>query len=183
MRGSDGEAFLALAFGQGFAGSWIDGAFGSVWCAADAGGFLDDFAAGAEAGVDHFAGQELCERGFVGVGSGGLEEWFAIPSEAQPAEVVLDAGEVFRAGAGGIDVLMAEEECAAAFPCQVVCDFRGEGVAEVESAGGAGREAGDGWRRHGAGGVFVRGWAVASFVKFPFAPFRILTRVAALQAI
>jgi hypothetical protein len=74
-----------------------------------------------------------------------LPESIAIPREAAPGQVVFDRGVELGADAGVVDILEPQGEAPAREPGEVVGNQGREGVAEVEGAGGAGREA----RRHG----------------------------------
>ena len=71
----------------------------------------------------------------------------AIPIETEPGQVLQDRRGEFGAATRGIDVLEAQQEPAAGFARAAPGEQRAERVAEMQVAGGAGREAGD--DRHG----------------------------------
>lgn len=101
-----------------------------------------DLGAGEVAGVDEALVREGLHRGDMGRGLVGLDDGADVPVDAEPGEEV--DGEVDHAGldARGVEVLDAEEDVPAALAGDGPVDEEGAGVAEVESPGGAGCEAG-----------------------------------------
>jgi hypothetical protein len=100
-----------------------------------AGGF-GDIAAGAGAGENQAGGVEAGEGGTVEREALALGEDGAVPVEAEPAEVFLKSGDEFGAAAGGVEVVVAEEERAAGGAGALVGDPESARVTEVEVAGG-----------------------------------------------
>jgi len=143
VGGVGGEEGGALVGGEGAAGAGVEGAFRAVGSVGDAGRFLGDVAAGAEAGVEDLGGVELFNGRGVGGKAVGLTEGGARPGEAEPVEVLLDGVIKFRADAGVVDVLEAEEEGAVVLVGEAVGDEGGVGVSEMQQSGGAGCKAGD----------------------------------------
>ena len=109
---------------------------------------LREVAAGAGAGVDEAGGEELLEGGAVGGQALGLREHGRLPGDAEPGEVFEHGGDEFGAGALGVEVFVAEEEGAVVLAGAGVGGEECGRVAEVEQAGGGGREAADVGRAH-----------------------------------
>ncbi len=101
-----------------------------------------DIGARAAAGVGEAEGGQAGEGGGVAVEVVGLAEDGLGPDEAEPGEVGVDGGLVLGAGAGGVDVLDAEEAGALLHVRDIPGGQRREGVAEVERAGRRRGEAG-----------------------------------------
>src|SRR5258708_31163435 len=86
----------------------------------------------------------------IGVEARRLVQDWAVPAQAQPRKVLEDCGRVFLAASRPIDVLHTQKETLAGGARL----YRRVGMADVEKAGRAGREAGDDhgrskeWRRH-----------------------------------
>ncbi len=80
----------------------------------------------------------------------------AVRRDAKPSHVIQDGGLEFRAAAGRVDVLDAEEEATPSLPRAPTGNDRGAGVPQVEEAGRARREA-----RHDGVGLGHGGTAVA----------------------
>ncbi len=147
MRGVAGEAVFAIGGGKVAAGSRVERAFRAVRGIAGGADFFGHFAAGAKARVDHAELPQSGQGGRVGGQAVGLAQWFLVPGEAQPLQVVEDGGEILGPDAGVVDVLEAHEEAPATGAGEVVGDASGQRVAEVETPGRTGGETGDDHRR------------------------------------
>ena len=92
------------------AGAWIEWAFRAMGRRSDPGNFFLDLAACAEAGVDHSRFAEPIEGFMVGIQAIRLPERFAMPRQAEPAQVFFNRGVEFLADPGGVDVFKAKEK-------------------------------------------------------------------------
>lgn len=120
---------------------------GFVFGGGRGGGFVrsgdgfEDIAARARAGEDEAGGVEGGEGGAVTGQPGALRDHGFAPREAEPAEVLEHGGDEIEAEAEGVEVIVAEEECATggagAFGGEPKCAC----VAEVEMARGRRGEA------------------------------------------
>ena len=102
---------------------------------------VEDIAARAGAGENEAGGVEGGEGGAVTGQPGALRDHGFAPREAEPAEVLEHGGDEIEAEAEGVEVIVAEEECATggagAFGGEPKCAR----VAEVEMARGRRGEA------------------------------------------
>src|SRR5262249_4854762 len=108
---------------------------GRSYCLA-LGNQLRDLRAALKARIDQAvplqAGKRLGIRGKML----GLPAHGSLPDEAEPAQVLIHRGLVFRTAAHGIDILYAQEESAAGLACEVEIHDRGQGMAEMQKAVG-----------------------------------------------
>lgn len=112
---------------------------------------IEDVAAGARAGEDETGGVEFGEGGAVGGQAGTLRDDRLAPREAKPAEIFDYGGDEIEAEADGVEIVVAEEEFAAAGAGAFGSEPKRAGVAEVKMARGRRGEAaevGDGGRNH-----------------------------------
>ncbi len=151
VRGVGLEEPGALRRGEQATGAGVEGAFGTVWRLGEACDFEFDLLAGAEAGIGGLEVNELVESLGVGGGTrwGVLAQSRAVPSEAEPKEVLLDGGVEFIAKAGRVDILEAQAEQAARSAGKVVGDDGRVGVAKMQGTGRAGSETRDHRSRDG----------------------------------
>ena len=98
---------------------------------------------GAEARIQQASRIQCVERGAILRQVLRLHAHRPVPVEAQPGQVLLNRGGELGAAAGGIDILDPQQEPAARLARPPPRSQRGERVAEMEIAGGAGGEAGD----------------------------------------
>jgi len=110
------------------------------------GGF-GEFAAGAVAGEDQAGGVEAGEGVAVGGETLRLGDDGFFPRKAEPAEVFEHGGDELGAAAGGVEVVVAEEQASAGGAGAFMGGPKRERVAEVQVAGGRGGEAADVGRR------------------------------------
>lgn len=110
------------------AGAWIDHGLALVWGTR---GGSDIFAA-AETGIDEALGFQLLQgRGVIGEMLGLAADRF-LPVEAEPMQIVIESGFEFRATAGAVDVLDAQQKTPARFARGAMSEQGGMGVAEME---------------------------------------------------
>lgn len=105
-----------------------------------------DIGAGAETGVDQAARAQIVERRLIAAQPLRLAHRVAVPSDAEPSEVRQRSDDIGLARAAAVDIVDAEPEAPARAPRRVTGEQRAIGMAEVQLAGRAGREAG----QHGA---------------------------------
>ena len=141
MRLSCRDSIRPLGLSQRPAGARIERTFRSMGGVGDARDFFVDVATGAEAGIEDSALAELSEGALVGAKAVRLANRIIVPGDSQPTQVLLDALVILRPDTGVIDVLEAQEKAALLPPGQIVRHQCSVGVAEVETAGWAGREA------------------------------------------
>ena len=141
---SSGEASGLLVGGEGTAAEHLHGAVGG------AGHGLGHLLAGAEAAIGEAAGGQAVEGALVVGQVVGLAEDGSLPLEAQPGEVLDEAGLELGAAAGGVDILDAHDEAAASLARGLMGGERGIGVPPVQAAGGRGGKA-SGEGDHGTG--------------------------------
>ena len=110
---------------------------------------MREVAAGAGAGVDEAGGEELLEGGAVSGQARGLREHGRLPGDAEPGEVFEHGGDEFGAGALRVEVFVAQQERAVVLARAVEGSPECCRMAEVEQAGGGGREASDVRGAHG----------------------------------
>lgn len=115
-----------------------------MWGVGESGDFVLNLLAGAGAGINEFERLEQGEGILVGGEAGGLFPRIGLPRKAEPREVIEELLIIFGTGAGVVDVLKTEEHRAVILLGEIEGNRSGVGVAEVEDAGGAGGETGDG---------------------------------------
>ena len=76
----------------------------------------------------------------VKIGPLGLENWLAVPLEAEPGQVLEDPVDELRPAAAGIEILDPQPELAAAGPRPCMAQRRRIGMAQVQPAGRRGGE-------------------------------------------
>ena len=75
----------------------------------------------------------------------GLPPHRGFPGDAEPGEIFIDRGLEFRPAAGGVDVLDPQQEAAAGPARGIEVQQRRTGMAEMQVAIRARREAENGW--------------------------------------
>jgi hypothetical protein len=95
------------------------------------------------AGIEETLCLETIERGAVVGEMFGLHPYVAVPIEAEPSEILQNRRSEFRAAAAAVDILDAQQKAPARRARRAPADQRRMGMAEMQIAGGAGREAGD----------------------------------------
>ena len=100
-----------------------------------AGGF-GDVAARTRAGEDESGGVEAGECGAVEREALALREEGAVPADAEPVEIFLESGDELGPAAGGVEVVVAEDERAVRGAGALVGDPECARVTEVKVAGG-----------------------------------------------
>lgn len=129
---------------KGPAGAGVEGTLRSMRGVPHRLDLLLDFSAGTEAGI-HYATIAKASQGILVEREPlGLMKRFTVPSESQPAEVLLDLLIILGAGARVINVLEAQKEPASRMPREIVRHHCGVGMAEMKPPGRAGCET----RRH-----------------------------------
>jgi hypothetical protein len=112
-------------------------AFGAMRGVGDVSEFLFDLASRAKTRIHRAKLSQRLQGGVICGESIGLSERRAIPIEAKPTQILLDAVVKLRPDAGDINVFEAQQKLAALFASNVACDFARENVAEVQPASGA----------------------------------------------
>jgi hypothetical protein len=87
---------------------------------------------------------ELCERRAIVLQVLGLAPYRLFPRDADPGEILKNRGLEFRAAAGRIDVLDAQQEPSAGGARHFEIDQRGERMTEMQVSVRRGREAENG---------------------------------------
>src|SRR5713226_68502 len=136
-----GKAGGPLRRRQATADAGITRSFRPVRGTAGARDLGQDRRTAAEAGIDERARSEAVERCLVVGKMRRLAPDFAVPVEAEPGEVGKHRIGEFRAAARRIDVFEAEEKPPARLARAAPGEKRGMGMAEMEIAGWARREA------------------------------------------
>lgn len=112
----------------------------TTWASMRGTGRGGDVLAAAEAGIEDAQGFQSGQGGAVFVEMIGLAAHRLLPVEAEPGEVLGDAGLEFGAAAGAVDILDAQEKAARILPCRAITQESGVDVAEMEMTCRTGRE-------------------------------------------
>ncbi len=99
-------------------------------------GSFGDVAAGSRARENETGGVEAGEGGAVEQDALALRDDGAVPGQAEPVQIFLEGGDEFRATAGGVEIVVAEEERAAGLAGALMSDPERACVAKVKVARG-----------------------------------------------
>ena len=97
---------------------------------------LRDLGAGAEAGIDQPFGPQSIKSLLVQIGPLRLHDRFAVPCEAEPLQVLVNALDELGSAAPWVEILDPEQELAAAGARMGVAYRRRESMAEMEPSRG-----------------------------------------------
>ena len=128
----------ALGRVQSAAGAGIDRSFGSM----RRGQARLDVGAGAEAGIEQPHRPQPVQRRCIGARPLRLEDDLPIPCDAQPAQILDDRRHMFGPAASPVYILDAQPHRPSGRARQVHRHQRGPAMADMQSTGGARREAG-----------------------------------------
>ncbi len=107
---------------------------------------LRDFRAALECGIHQPIPDQALDRDAIHLEMVRLPPHRLLPPDSKPSQVFVNRVLEFGPAAGGVDILDAQQEHAAALPRHVEIQQRGIGVAEMQIAIGAGRKTENGWR-------------------------------------